>query len=220
MDKNHFLQKSEPISAALHLIGLVFSVVGFVFLMIFTKEQGTLLHLIGFVFFGLALIFLYFFSTIYHFFPKKSKFKKILQQMDHVMIYIFMASTYTPICLTMDNRICGWALLGLVWMFALTGMVIKIKKIEIKEWASVAMYTVFGMLIILAINPIMQWLPKDGVGWLYGGGSFYLIGVIFFILEEYGPKRIYYGFHEIWHLFVMAGSFSHGWLMMRYVLQA
>ncbi len=211
-------QNNELVSALIHLVGFFFSVVGFVFLMIFTKEHGTRLHLIGFIIFGISLIFLLGISTVYHFFPKFSKFKKSFQRMDHIMIYIFMASTYTPICLTIDNRVCGWGLLAVAWGFALTGVIVKAADMKIKEWASVMMYVVFGLLILSAIGPVLQWLPKDGVGWLYGGGSLYLVGVIFYVLEDYGPKKIKVGLHEIWHVFVVAGSFSHAWLMIKYVL--
>ena len=212
------LKKNEPVSASIHIAGLLFSIVGFVFLMIFTKEHGTIFHYIGFMVFGISLILLYVVSSVYHFFPRFSRFKKKLQRMDHIMIYVFMASTYTPICLTIDNRQCGWGLFFVSWGFAITGVVIKAMNLKIKEWVSVMMYVFFGLLILSVIGPVLQWLPMDGVGFLYGGGSFYLIGVIFYILEDYGPKKINSGFHAIWHLFVVAGSFSHAWLMLKYVL--
>ncbi len=211
-------QNNEPVSAIIHLVGSLLSIIGFVFLIIFTKEQGTMLHLIGFSFFGVSLIVLYMVSAVYHFFPKISRYKKIFQRMDHIMIYIFMASTYTPICLTIDNRACGWGLLAVAWGFALAGVIVKAADINIKSWASVVMYIVFGLLILSATGPLLQWLPQDGIGWLYGGGFLYGVGVIFYILEDYGPKKINIGLHEIWHLFVVAGSFSHAWLMMKHVL--
>jgi hemolysin III len=211
-------KKNEPVSASIHIVGLLFSIAGFVFLMIFTKEYGTISHLIGFIFFGISLILLYTVSVLYHFFPKVSRFKKRLRRMDHIMIYIFMASTYTPICLTIDNRLSGWVLLAISWSFAVTGIIIKMVNLKIKEWISVVMYVLFGLLILSVIGPVLQWLPKDGVALLYGGGSFYLIGVIFYILEDYGPKKINVDFHAIWHLFVIAGSFSHAYLMLKYIL--
>ena len=211
-------KKNEPISASIHIVGLVFSIVGFVFLMIFTKEYGTIFHLIGFIIFGISLILLYVVSSVYHFFPKLSRLKKKLRRMDHIMIYIFMASTYTPICLTIDNRQCGWGLLCVSWGFAVAGVIIKMMNIKIKEWVSVMMYVLFGLLILSIIKPVSQWLPQGGVGFLYGGGSFYLIGVIFYIFEDYESPRINSGFHAVWHLFVVAGSFSHAWLMLKYVL--
>lgn len=213
-----FKQENEPVSALIHVAGLLFSIIGFVFLILFTNEHGTIFHLIGFIIFGTSLILLYMVSTIYHFFPKYSRFKKILQRMDHIMIYIFMASTYTPICLTIDNRVCGWGLLAVSWAFAITGIIIKAIDLKIKEWVSVMMYVMFGLLILSVIVPVLQWLPKEGIGFLYGGGSFYLIGVIFYILEDYGPKKINFDFHAVWHLFVVAGSFSHAWLLLKYVL--
>lgn len=218
MKKQHINNTNEPISALIHIIGLLFSIIGFIFLMFFTKEYGTLLHFIGFFVFGISLILLYIVSVAYHSFPKFSRFKKLLRRMDHIMIYIFMASTYTPICLTIDNRNCGWGLFAVSWGFAITGIVVKIADIKIKEWISVMMYVIFGLLILSVIIPVLQWLPKSGIGFLYGGGSFYLIGVIFYVLEDYGLKALKIDFHAIWHLFVIAGSFSHAWLMFKYVL--
>jgi len=211
-------EKNEALSASIHTLGLLFAIIGFVFLMMLTTEYGTLFHRIGFIFFGISLMLLYSISSIYHFFPKLSRAKKKLQRMDHIMIYIFMASTYTPICLTIDNRACGWGLLVISWGFALAGITVKATGVKIKEWVSVLMYILLGLLILSAMGPVLKWLPQQGVGFLYGGGSLYLIGVIFYILEDYGPKKIKIDFHAIWHVFVMAGSFSHGWLMMKYIL--
>ncbi|WP_300671861.1 hemolysin III family protein [Desulfoluna sp.] len=218
MKRLWFSQKNEPVSAWIHLLGLFFSIIGFVILMVFTKEHGTLLHLIGFIIFGVSLIFLYLVSTVYHFFPRFSRFKKILQRMDHMMIYIFMGSSYTPICLTIDNRACGWGLLAVAWGFALTGVIVKGLDLQMKEWASVLMYVVFGLLLVSATGPLLQWLPQKGVGWMYGGGFLYLFGVIFYLLEDYGPRKIKAGLHETWHVFVVAGSYCHAWLMLKYVL--
>lgn len=138
--------------------------------------------------------------------------------MDHIMIYIFMAGTYTPICLTIDNRACGWGLLAVAWCGAIAGIVIKAARIKIKDWVSLLLYVWYGLLIVGAIGPVMQWLPKTGMGFLFGGGMLYLIGVIFYILEDHGPKKMRINCHAIWHVFVIAGSSAHGWLMLKYIL--
>jgi len=211
--------KNEPASAVIHAVALAVSVFGFVMLMAGTKEHGTVWHLIGFIVFGVSLILLYGVSSVYHFPPRGTSRKRILRRMDHMMIYVFMASTCTPVCLTIDNRACGWGLLAVARGCALAGIIVKATGVRIKSWASVMMYVIFGLLVLSVTGPVLQWLPTDGVGWLYGGGSLYLVGVIFYLMEKYPPKRIKFDLHAIWHLFVVAGSFSHAWLMMmKYVL--
>jgi len=209
---------NEPISSITHAIGIVLAASALTLLVTFAYLYGTTMHLIGFSIFGVALIFLYTVSSIYHFFPKKTAIKKIFQRIDHSMIFIFIAATYTPICLTIDNRIFGWTLFGIVWVFASVGIFIKATEVKIPEWISTSMYVVMGSLLLLGIKPLSAWLPYSGMWWLFGGGLFYLIGAVFFSLEDVLKKKYKFGMHEIFHLFVMAGTFSHFWLFLKYVL--
>ena len=209
--------KNELFSSLIHLFGLAFILFALIYLSFYTNIFSNIMYKVGFIVFTLSLVFLYLASSIYHLFPKQTSIKKIWQRIDHAMVFVLMAGTYTPICLAMDNRICGWSLLTISWIIAIVGVIIKAKGIKISDWLSTSIYVFFGMLIVTAFHPISQWLSKDGLGWLFGGGSLYLFGVIFFVLDDFIETKFDFGFHEIWHLFVLGGSLSHVWLMMKYV---
>jgi len=209
---------NEPISSVTHSIAIFFSVSAATLLITFAYLWGTKMHLIGFTIFGIALIFLYLISSVYHFFRKETKIKKIFQQIDHSMIFIFIASAYTPIALTIDNRTCGISLLIAAWTFAIIGFGLKASNIKMNDWISTSLYIAMGGLIIFVIKPVMAWLPHSARGWLFGGGLFYLIGVIFFMLEDRIKNKYKFGMHETFHIFVMAGTFCNFWLLLRYVL--
>ena len=134
------------------------------------------------------------------------------------MIYVLIAGTYTPIALLMPQRGWGWSLFGIIWGLSLIGIVIKSTGYKIKEWISVAFYIFLGWLAIVPIQPLLHWLSLEAFIWLLAGGIFYTSGCIFFALEKYIPRKKWFGMHEVFHLFVMSGSFCHFWLMINYVL--
>ncbi len=213
-----FLHKNEPISSLTHLVGLFLAISGFTSLVIFAVLYGTLSHIIGYAIFGIGQILLFGASSIYHFFPSSTKLKNLLQRIDHAMIFVYMACSYTPLCLTVNNHVLGWGLLTIVWLITVVGVILKSVNIKMKDWISTMLYVGFGLLLLVPIYPISQWLSFDGMWWLYGGGSLYMIGVIFFVLDDYVKSPEWFGFHEIFHIFVLAGSFSHYWLFLKYVL--
>jgi hemolysin III len=210
-------EKNEPFSAITHLIAALLSIAALTLMIIFAADYGRATHVVGFSIFGASLIFLYFTSAIYHFFPRETKIKRIFQRIDHSMIYVLIAGTYTPIALLMPNRIWGWTIFGIIWGFAIFGIIIKSTGIKIKEWMSVALYIAMGWLAILPIRQLLQWLSFEAFMWLLVGGIFYTTGCIFFALERFLPRKKWFGMHEVFHLFVISGSFCHFWLMMNYL---
>jgi len=209
-------QKNEPVSAITHLIAGLLSIAALTLMVIFASKYGKTTHVVGFSIFGASLIFLYFTSAIYHFFPRETKIKRIFQRIDHSMIYVLIAGTYTPIALLMPDRVWGWTIFGIIWGIAVFGIVIKSTGIKIKEWMSVALYIAMGWLAILPIKQLLQWLSFEAFMWLLIGGIFYTTGCIFFALERFIPRKKWFGMHEVFHLFVISGSFCHFWLMMNY----
>jgi hemolysin III len=209
--------KNEPFSAITHLIAGLLSIAALTLMVVFAANYGKATHVVGFSIFGASLIFLYFTSAIYHFFPRETKIKRIFQRIDHSMIYVLIAGTYTPIALLMPDRVWGWTIFGIIWGCAVFGIVIKSTGIKIKEWMSVALYIAMGWLAILPIRQLLQWLSFEAFMWLLIGGIFYTTGCIFFSLERFLPRKKWFGMHEIFHLFVISGSFCHFWLMMNYL---
>lgn len=209
---------NEPLSAITHLVAAALSVVASVLMIVFAALYGTAAHVIGVSIFGVSMITLYTMSTIYHFFSKSHRAKSVLQKLDHGMIYFLIAGTYTPLCLTLPARVWGWSIFGIIWSLAIAGFVLKIVGVKLSQWLLLVGYLVMGWLIIIAFKPLQMWLPPEGIWWLVGGGIFYSIGVIFFLLDNRMPRSKWFGMHEIFHVFVIAGNFCHFWLMLKYVV--
>lgn len=216
--KSKIRKQNEPLSSLIHLIGFFLSVAALVLLLIFAVLYGSILHVIGFSIFGASLILVYLASTLFHFVSKTNKAKGILQKIDHLMIYILIAGTYTPIALVVLKGWIGWSLFGVIWFLAIFGIILKLKIKEVNKWFFPLSYVIMGWLIIIAIVPFIESLPKEAIFWAVTGGIFYTLGVLFFYLDSKVSRTRWFGMHEIFHVFVIAGSFSHFWLMLRYVL--
>ncbi len=210
--------QNEPLSSLTHFLGALLSVSALVLLVVFAVKDGNASHVVGFSVFGASLIILYGTSALYHFFQRETRIKIIFQRLDHAMIFVLIAGTYTPIALLMPHRAWGWSIFGVTWGLAILGIVIKISGVNIREWISVVIYILMGWLAVIAIQPLLQWLSTSALMWLFLGGIFYTVGCIFFALDNIMPRVRWFSMHAIFHLFVMAGSFCHFWLMMFYIL--
>lgn len=207
-------------SSLTHLIGALLAVAGLVLLVVFAALHNKTRLVVGFSIFGSALILLYFTSAFYHFLCKTGKAKNVFQKIDHIMIYFLIAATYTPICFILPNRGFGWTIFGIIWGLAIFGVTLKAIGGKVKNIFSTIMYLSMGWLGVWALSSLLQVLPKYSVLWLILGGVMYSVGVIFFALDDYVPRTRWFGLHEVFHLFVIAGSFSHFWFMFRYILYA
>ena len=208
----------DPFSAISHLVGAILSVLGTIILIYASIRGATVWHTVSFIIYGISLISLYTASTIYHWLPLSDEDGLIYRKIDHMMIYVLIAGTYTPICLTSLRGPWGWSLLISIWGLAIGGIVLKSISMNIPRWVSTAIYIIMGWLVIIAFYPLKRVIPLAGLGWLIGGGVFYTVGAI--IYAKKWPKFTckWFGFHELFHLFVMAGSACHFWVMYRYVL--
>jgi len=211
-------KQREPISGVLHLIGAVLSIGALVFLVTTAAETGEIKKIYSVTIFGLSLIFAYIASTLYHLIYLAPKEKGIFRQIDQSMIYILIAGTYTPICLIALTGSWGWSLLSIVWSLTIIGVIIKIKNIPTADWLSTTIYLLMGWMILIVFPLLLETVPIVGIAWLVIGGIFYTTGTIFYGLDKVLPKKRKFWMHEIWHLFVMAGSFCHFWLVLKYIL--
>ena len=209
---------NEPLSSLTHFIGFLLSIAGLTLLVIFAALYGRAGHIVGFSIFGSGLILLYLASAVYHFVPKARRVKEVFRKIDHIMVYILIASTYTPLLLVLPKRGWGWSLFGIIWSFACAGVLFKILSKNEKRWLAPLLYIIMGWLIIIALPVLLESLPLAGFGWLLLGGILYTLGVVFFAMERVFPRKGWFGMHEVFHLFVMGGSFSHFWFMFKYVL--
>jgi len=209
-----------PIRCLIGTIAIVASVAGVILLISRAATEGTIWHVVSFSIYGVSLIALWMVSTLYHSLNISSEVNRTLEQFDHAMIYLLIAGTYTPVCLVVLRGSWGWSLLGVNWGLAITGMILKIAFRHPPRGVVVVLfvfYIIMGWLIVIAWPPLARALPQQGLFWLISGGVFYTVGACVL-----GIKRLnftpWFGAHEIWHLFVMAGSFSHFWMMLNYIL--
>ncbi len=207
----------DPISGLTHLIGVILSVIGLILLVYRAAVAGKPWHVVTFAIFGASMILLYTASTLYHWLPLSEAGTRILRKLDHVMIFILIAGTYTPICLVPLRGPWGWSLFGCIWGLALSGIGFKLIWFKAPRWVSTALYMAMGWLVIVAVWPLVQVLRVGGLLWLLAGGLFYTVGAVIYGLKKPDPWPGVFGFHEIFHLFVLLGSFCHFWLMFGYI---
>lgn len=201
----------ELVNAITHGIGFALSVAGLVLMIVYSATNGTAWHIVTTTVFGASLTLLYLASTLYHGI-QTPRVKRILQIIDHCLIYFLIAGTYTPFTLITIKGWVGWSLFSAVWVMAVCGVLFKIFFIHKFKIASTLAYIFMGWVIALAIKPLMQNLVPSGVYWLFAGGLCYTAGVIF-----YAWKKLPFN-HGIWHLFVMAGSLCHFFAVFFYVI--
>lgn len=218
MKKVLFELDNEPMSGLTHFVGFLLAVAALVVLVVFASLYGTAWHVVGFSLFGATMILLYAASTLYHFFPITHAAKEVLRRIDHAMIYVLIAGSYTPICLVTLRGGWGWSLFGVIWGLAILGVVWKSVAKKPNKVLSTLLYIAMGWLAVIALVPLKSSLSVDGLWWLFLGGVFYTGGAIAFAFSHIKFHPRWFGMHEVWHLCVIAGSFSHFWLMLRFVL--
>ncbi|HYQ56964.1 MAG TPA: hemolysin III family protein [Draconibacterium sp.] len=192
----------EIFNSITHGIGVLLSIAALVLLVVFAAIKGSAWHVVSFSIFGSTMVLLYLSSTLYHSFSHQ-KVKNILVRIDHAAIFLLIAGTYTPFVLTTIRGALGWALFGIIWGLAITGVIIRSIYLTRFRKLMVGIYLVMGWMFLIAIGPIVRNLPTSSIAFLFIGGGCYSIGVIF-----YAWRNLKYG-HGIWHLFVLAGSVMH-----------
>ncbi|MHB8986117.1 MAG: PAQR family membrane homeostasis protein TrhA [Eubacteriales bacterium] len=209
----------DPFSGLSHLVGAVLAIVALILLVYNAAYYTKIRHVVSFAIFGASLILLYTASALYHLLPLSQKGVRVFRRIDHMMIFVLIAGTYTPICLIPLRGAWGYSLLIGVWVMAVIGILFKIFKMEAQRWLSTLLYVVMGWLIAIALWPLAKTISLEGVAWMVLGGFSYTIGAILYGIK-WPPNIIpgWLGFHEIFHLFILAGSFCHFWLMIKYIM--
>ena len=207
----------EPVSGLTHLAGGVLAFVGLVVLLAEAVGAGRVDQAVAFGIFGLSLVGLYAASALYHLLPLSQVGTARLRRMDHVMIFVLIAGTYTPICLLALDGPWREGLLALIWGLASCGVLVKLLWMDAPRWLSVTLYLGMGWVAVLAAPAIFQAMPPGGVAWVLAGGLVYSVGALVYGAKYPNPVPGVFGFHELWHLFVIAGSACHYWVMLRYI---
>ena len=207
----------EPVNGLTHLAGALLAVVTLAVLMAMAIWMGKVRHLIAFVIFGLSLIALYTSSALYHLLPVSQRAIERLRRLDHMMIFVLIAGTYTPFCLIALTGAWRWGLLAAIWGVAFGGIVLKILWMHAPVWFSTALYVLMGWVALIALPVLVHALPPGGLGWVAAGGVLYSVGAVIFAIEKPVIRRGVFEAHELWHLFVLAGSACHVWAVGRYL---
>lgn len=209
------LKLKDPGSAITHGIAMLLAAFGAAPLIIKAARNSDTLHIVALSIFILTMFLLYTASTVYHSIDSTEKVNRRLRKMDHMMIFIMIAGSYTPICLIALHNRTGYILCALVWTIAILGIVLKGLWITCPKWVSSVLYIGMGWLCVLAFVPIFKSLPRAGFGWLLAGGIIYTIGGIIYGLKLpiFDSKHKNFGSHEIFHVFIMLGSACHFILM-------
>ena len=213
----------DPVSGFTHLAWAALSVAGLVLLIIRAATQGEgAWDVVSFTIFGTSLILLYTFSSLYHLCNVGEKATSVLRKFDHIMIYILIAGTYTPICLGPIRGGWGWSIFGVVWGIAVLGIFLTIFWKNAPRWITTSLYLAMGWVVIIAIYPmITSFKAANSFGsliWLLAGGIFYTVGGVIYGLKKPNFNNKYFGFHELFHIFVMLGSLCHFWFIYTYVV--
>lgn len=199
----------EPGSALTHLAGAVLSLVALGILIHRSVSSGQLWQMVSFPIFGASLLLLYTASTLYHWLRLSPQGLLALRKLDHTMIFLLIAGSYTPFCLGPLWGRLGGTLLVLVWSIAAAGIVLKLFWMSAPRWLSTGVYLGMGWLVVLALPPLVRSLTPASLAWLLTGGLLYTVGAVFYGTKWPDPWPGRFGFHEIWHLFVLGGSVSH-----------
>ena len=212
----------DPGSAITHFIGMLMAIFAAIPLLLKAAREPSKIYIIAIAVYAASLILLYAASTTYHTFDKSRKVNTILKKIDHMMIFILIAGTYTPVCLIVLGNKSGYRMLSLVWGIAIVGIIINALWINCPKWFSSVIYIAMGWVCIMAIRQIVAALTPAAFAWLLAGGIIYTIGGVIYALKLpiFNSKHKNFGSHEIFHLFVMGGSFCHYMMMYGYVAAA
>ena len=207
----------EPVNGLTHLVAGLFAVVGLVVLLGAAARTGRVDQVVAFSVFGGSLVALYVASSLYHLLPLSPVGTARLRRLDHVCIFFLIAGTYTPFCLLALDGAWRVGLLAAVWALALGGVLLKLFWMESPRWLSVTLYLGLGWLAVIAAPVLIQNVPLGGMAWVLAGGLVYSAGALVYGFRRPNLVPGVFGFHELWHLFVMAGSACHFWAVLRYV---
>jgi hemolysin III len=206
----------DPLSGLIHLASAVAAALGLVGLLMAGKGQPT--KEIAFLIYGISLILMFASSATYHLVQAGPKTIGVLRKVDHSAIYLLIAGTYTPLCLSFFTGFWRWGLLGIIWAIALIGVGFKVFVINAPRWITTGIYLVMGWLSIMAVTEILRTMPVGAIFWLVAGGLLFTFGAVIYALKKPDPYPEVFGFHEIWHIFVILGCLSHFILIAGYVI--
>lgn len=210
----------EPGSAITHFIGMMMAGLAAMPLLAKAGMTGSMVTVVAMMIFAGSMVCLYGASTLYHSVNVTGKVLKVFKKVDHMMIFVLIAGSYTPVCMLILEHNLGYLLLTAVWGIAAVGILIKFFWVTCPKWFSSLLYIAMGWVCIFVFGELLETLPRPAFLWLLAGGLIYTAGGVIYALKcpIFNGKHKWFGSHEIFHVFVMAGSVCHFIFMYQYVL--
>lgn len=211
----------EPVNSFSHMIGILLSLAATVVLVVLSVPDPW--RIASFAVYGSTAVLLYTASTLLHTIHASPRVEYILRRFDHAAIFVYIAGCYTPITLVSlrpQHPEWAWSLFGAIWLIALAGVIFKVFWFRAPRWLSTVLYLLMGWLALLAIRPMLDVLGAGAIAWLAAGGVFYTVGAVIYATRWPDLRPGVFGYHELWHFFVLAGSACHFVLMLLHVLPA
>lgn len=205
----------EPVNGLTHLVAAAIALVGLVILVVIGWEQPG--KVISLVIYGISLVTLFLASGLYHSVLATPRVVQRLRKFDHSAIFLLIAGTYTPICTNLLAGFWKWGLLGIVWGLALAGIGVKIFFLNAPRWVTAGVYILMGWLSIFGIREMLVTMPVGAIIWLAAGGLIYTLGAVVYITKRMDFLPGVFGFHEVWHIFVILGALAHFIMIATYV---
>ncbi len=197
----------EPFNGLSHLGGAIAALFGQIALLI-VGWSGTA-KIVSLFVYGLSLIALFSASATYHLTKAKPAVLQVLRKLDHSAIFLLIAGTYTPFCLIAFTGFWRWGLLSIIWAIAVIGILIKIFYVKSPRWLHTGIYVAMGWLCMLAVPQMSSVLPVSAMVWLIVGGVIYTLGAVVYAAKLFNFVPGKFGFHEVWHIFVLLGALAH-----------
>jgi hemolysin III len=197
----------EPISGLTHLGGAIAALVGQIVLLVLGWPGVE--KFVSVLVYGLSLVGLFSASAAYHLVNAGPKVTAILRKLDHSAIYLLIAGTYTPFCINAFSGFFRWGLLAIVWGIAIVGILVKLFYMGAPRWLSAGIYVLMGWLCLLAVGEMTTALTPFALTWLITGGVVYTLGAVVYATKIFNFVPGKFGFHEVWHIFVLLGALAH-----------
>lgn len=197
----------EPVNSLTHWAGALLALIGLIALLI--VGWSTPAKIISLAIYGISLIFLFSASATYHMVQVKDKALEVFRKIDHAAIYVLIAGTYTPFCVNAFDGFWKWGMLSIIWSLALIGIIVKIFIIRAPRWLNAGIYIVMGWLSVTAVGEMLSALPAWVLVWMLIGGITYTLGAVVYVTKIFNFKPGVFGFHEVWHIFVLLAALAH-----------
>lgn len=205
----------EPVNGLTHFFAACLSVIG-TFILLFIGHHDLALT-IALAVYGVSLVLMFSSSALYHLKKATPEGLKKLRKLDHTSIYLLIAGTYTPICVYFFSGFWKWGMLSIIWAIAVAGISFKLVYLNAPRWLSTAIYLMMSWLALAGIGEILRTMPAGALFWFFAGGFFYTFGAVIYAIKKPNFFNGKFGFHEIWHIFVILGAFSHYMVIAAFV---